>query len=239
MTVNQLVDDALSLIQHILVKLSKNKLCLLGHSWGSFLGIHTLLRSTDLIGAYVGTGQVVDMSRAEQLGYEHAVIHARKEGNEIALRELEEISPYPSASPEDHRKRPIARKWARHYGWSGSTANATARNRSALMTTPEYTLLDIYRYLKGSLFSTTLTNQLIDPALQPALQPKAFDVPFFLLSGATDAFTPTVLAEVYFQAVSAPCKQHVVFEGSGHWPMLDEADRYLDTLVTEVRPHLQ
>ena len=108
------------------------------------------------------------------------------------------------------------------------------------MTTPEYTLFDIYRYLRGSLLSVqTLGNQLIEPALQPAVHPKSFDIPFFLFSGATDAFTPTIVAEEYFQELLAPCKKHLVFEHSGHWPMLDERERYLEALLTEVRPHIQ
>ena len=101
MTLAQLVDDALDVIQHVRNKLSKQKVCLLGHSWGTFLGIHTLLRSTASIGAYVGTGQVADMTKAERLGYEHALRHAREEGNDIALGELEAISPYPGESAED------------------------------------------------------------------------------------------------------------------------------------------
>ena len=56
MTLPQLVDDTHAVIRHLLEKFSKPKLGLLGHSWGSFLGIHALLRSTDLIGVYVGTG---------------------------------------------------------------------------------------------------------------------------------------------------------------------------------------
>ena len=240
MTLPQLVDDAHDVIQHVLSKLSKDKLCLLGHSWGSFLGIHTLLRSTASIGVYVGTGQVADMSKAERLGYEHALTRARDDANDAAIRELEEIEPYPSESSGDHLKRPIARKWARHYGWVGTTADATTRSRKALMTAPEYSLFDIYRYLQGSLVSMrTLGNRLIDPTLQPAVLRKVFDMPFYLFSGATDTFTPTSVADEYFQAVSAPCKKHLVFEQSGHWPMLDEPDGYLDALLTEVRPHIK
>ena len=85
----------------------------------------------------------------------------------------------------------------------------------------------------------TLGNELVDPSLQPSTCGKAFDVPFYLLSGATDAFTPTVLAEEYLQAVTAPEKQHVVFEQSGHWPMLDEPDAYLAALLAHARPHLE
>jgi pimeloyl-ACP methyl ester carboxylesterase len=176
------------------------------------------------------------MMKAEALGYEFALHKARDDNNETAVKQLEEILPYPTSLSGDHHKRPIARHWARHYGWQGSAE--ASLNRKALMTTPEYSLVSIYRYLKGSLFSLRLANQLIDPPLQPAIQRKNFDIPMYFLCGKTDAYTPTSLVDEYVLSLSAPVKEHIVFENSGHWPMLTECDDYLGVLVDKVRPHI-
>jgi len=79
---------------------------------------------------------------------------------------------------------------------------------------------------------------MIKPALQPAIQLTSFDVPIFLLSGAKDRFTPTFLVDSYYEALSAPKKQHVIFKDSGHWPMLTEYEKYLEVLSKEVRPYV-
>ena len=134
MTLDQPVSDTLRLIDHICEKLRKSKICLLGHSWGSFLAVHVLLSDSRSIGAYVGTGQVVDMTEAEKTGYEFALERAQEEGNERAVDELRAIAPYPTGMNQDHSKRPIARRWARHYGWVGS--DEAALNRKALIVDP-------------------------------------------------------------------------------------------------------
>jgi proline iminopeptidase len=187
-------------------------------------------------GAYVGTGQVVDMIQAESIAYDYARKKATEKNDSVARDELEALAPYPTGLHQDHAKRPIARKWARYYGWNG--AIEVARTRTALMTTPEYTLMDIYRYLRGSIFSMPLASELIDQSLQPAFLSRTFKVPIFFLSGATDAYTPIELVEEYFQSILADEKKHVIFKNSGHWPMLSEFDRYLHVLVQDVRPHL-
>lgn len=236
MTLNQLIADASLVIDHVREKLGKDKICLLGHSWGSFLAVHLLLRDSRSVGAYVGTGQVVDMLDAEKQGYQFALERAQQECNERGISELRALAPYPTGTSRDHAKRRIARRWARHYGWAGS--DEAAINRNALMSTPEYSLLDIYRYFQGSLFSLRLTTQMIDPVLQPVLQSTSFDVPIFLLSGSKDTFTPTSLVETYFQRLSAPIKEHIIFQESGHWPMLTEYEGYLGVLSRKVRPHV-
>src|ERR1700722_19536206 len=40
MTLDRLVDDALEVAQHVCDRLGKKKVILVGHSWGSFLGVH-------------------------------------------------------------------------------------------------------------------------------------------------------------------------------------------------------
>ena len=61
MTIDMMVSDAAELVEYLCKKYSKEKLCIVGHSWGSTLGVLLAQRHSKRIAAYVGMGQVVDM----------------------------------------------------------------------------------------------------------------------------------------------------------------------------------
>ena len=63
-----------------------------------------------------------------------------------------------------------------------------------------------------------------------------FEVPFFLLQGASDVITLTSLAEEYFTEVEAPTKGSALIDGAGHFAAFTQPDRFLAELRTHVRP---
>ena len=47
--------------------------------------------------------------------------------------------------------------------------------------------------------------------------------------------TPTVLVEDFYNSLDAEKgKKFIIFEKSGHWPMLEEKDKYDDSLINVV-----
>jgi len=57
MTLERMTQDGVELAEHLRTHLHKDRIVLVGHSWGSFLGIHMVKQRPDLFSAYVGTGQ--------------------------------------------------------------------------------------------------------------------------------------------------------------------------------------
>ena len=230
-TLPQLVEDALGVIDYLRDRFVRDDIVLLGHSWGTLLAVHVLLTRSSGIAAYVGVGQVTNQVKAEQRMHEFALRRARQDQNAHATRQLERLEGYPvtHAGPASVA---TVRYWARQFGFLGSTANDDGRNHTRLMSTPEYGLLDVYRYLRGTLVSAAKVGPslLSDPATQPAQLSRRFDVPMFLISGRRDHFTPTDMASAYLESLDAPDKKHVVFEESGHYPNEDDPDRFLRTM---------
>ena len=64
----------------------------------------------------------------------------------------------------------------------------------------------------------------------------SLDVPFFMIQGREDMFTPTSAAITYFDLVKAPYKKLVVIEQAGHFAFLTHPKQFLDALVKQVRP---
>lgn len=239
MTVAQLVDDALEVLRYLTDRFNRQDIVLLGHSWGSFLGLHVLQAQPKNVSAYVGVGQVSNQVESERRMYRFALDKALAENNQAAVDQLSRLEGYPEA-----RSGPAAvasvRQWARHFGFLGSGPSDTGRTYLRLMDTPEYGLIDIYRFLKGTLVSSDTLGKvmLTDTAAQPTALARQFDVPIFLISGRRDHFTPTDLADAFLDSVSAPVKQHIIFEDSGHYPNEDEPERFISTLKELVGPYL-
>jgi pimeloyl-ACP methyl ester carboxylesterase len=69
MTMAQFVADLEELSLHLLQRFGQRKLFLVGHSWGTVLGMGLLTRRPDLVAAYVGVNQVVDRGAEELRAY--------------------------------------------------------------------------------------------------------------------------------------------------------------------------
>jgi pimeloyl-ACP methyl ester carboxylesterase len=75
MTLERMTQDGVELAEYLRIHLHKDKIVLVGHSWGSFLGIHIVKQRPDLFYAYVGTGQVVGRVTFEKQ-FEITISHA-------------------------------------------------------------------------------------------------------------------------------------------------------------------
>jgi pimeloyl-ACP methyl ester carboxylesterase len=64
----------------------------------------------------------------------------------------------------------------------------------------------------------------------------AFEIPMFFFHGTADQQTPVELAQQYFDAITAPVKAFVRFEGCHHFVVFNRPDLFLKELLAKVRP---
>jgi len=95
MTLDRMVEDAREVTLYLLQRFGRQRIFILGHSWGSYLGIRLALQYPELYHAYVGTGQMVNIYKNERLSYYGIVALAEERGNQEALAALEELGPPP------------------------------------------------------------------------------------------------------------------------------------------------
>jgi len=123
MTVERMVQDGEEMVGYLRKRLQKDKIVVLGFSWGSHIGAMVAQRRPEWLYAYVGVGQSSN-DDAESYIYARTMDLAKNAGNAEAVKELQAISPYPSLKddgPEFIRKALTLRKWARVFngGWYG------------------------------------------------------------------------------------------------------------------------
>ena len=59
-------------------RFNKKTLYLVGHSWGSILGTLVVSRYPELIQAWVGVGQVVNILENEKISYKYTIDQAKE-----------------------------------------------------------------------------------------------------------------------------------------------------------------
>lgn len=230
-TVDDIVGDAITVIDTVRHVLGKKKVIALGHSWGSIVGATLAARRPDLLHAYVGTGQVRAWAQEGYL-YRRVLELSRQHHLDSAVADLERIAPYPGANGTTSMEGAMTvRKWANRFGggWYGQPSLDITNRMPAL--SPSYTAEDLAA-------SAAFASMHLFPALQTvdlgALQ--RFAVPVFVLQGRYDLYTPYVEARAWLAGRRAPVKRFITFERSAHYPMIEEPGRFLMTLVQDVRP---
>lgn len=105
-TIEELLDDLIQVVKYLKTKYLKEKIVILGHSFGSVLGSLYVLKHPEDVLYYIGAGQVISITENEKIGYEKLKELIVKTGNEKDLQKLRKIGDY----PENNYNKPMIKK---------------------------------------------------------------------------------------------------------------------------------
>jgi len=236
MTIEQMTVDADEVVEYLRRTYHKQKIFLLGHSWGSALGVRVAQEHPEWFYAYIGVGQVANTRESEAVGYRFAVEQARAHDNQEALRELAALAPYPApGKPLDLQTISKQRKWLEYYGglsWGHTSFDYDAETEKLA---PEYSDADLKAIDDGSLFSM---RYLLGPFTDVDFgKITHFDLPVLFFLGRHDYSVSHEVAARWFATLHAPSKKLVWFEDSAHMVMQEQPGRFLKHLVDDARPY--
>jgi pimeloyl-ACP methyl ester carboxylesterase len=223
------VNDAITLTEYLLKQYHQEKIYLIGHSFGSLVGIEAISRRPDLYYAYIGLGQFVNSVDQENISREFVIEWAKKEGNQKVVQELESIGIAPYRNTKDDIF--IERQYLmRSSGWTGKNYSVNKLIRDALFC-PYYSCTDYLKAYHGAMYS--LDQLLNEDYWSIALDQThlSFSIPVYFICGLQDFNTPTQLVEKYYSAISAPGKELVLIEGCGHMVNFEEPGRFNDEVI--------
>ncbi|MBX4265638.1 alpha/beta fold hydrolase [Clostridium estertheticum] len=227
MKIENFVFDAIELVEAILKRFKQRKVFLVGHSWGSILGAQLSFKRPDLVLAYIGIGQVVDMKRGEEISYKFTLDEAKRQNNLKAITELQKIGQPPY---ENLKFAGIQRKWlSKFHGatFKGSGLGTIFKNLSIKDTSP----LDIIKFVKGAIFSLKcLEEQQMEVNLLRDIS--ELKVPVYFCSGRRDYNVPFELVIEYLEKLRAPHKNIIWFERSAHMPNFEESDMFCEFCIS-------
>ena len=227
LTLDQLVSDCAEVIDYLCRTLNKEKVFLLGASWGTELGTFVCQRYPEKIAGYIGYGQVVNGIENENVSYAFALEKAKEAGCAEDIAELERIGP-----PVDGQYKPvfeglmtqrrIMKKYGGHSTKKGGYFTGTVM---PILMSPELSIRDKigtangYKVCLSAMWPTIVHYDFVKDC-------GPFQMPYYIFQGRLDRNTPASLVQEYYDSIVAPDKDLVWFEHSAHGPMGEEPEKF-------------
>lgn len=235
LTVDRMEQDTAELVQYLRATYHKDKIFVVGHSWGTVLGLRLAQEHPEWLYAYIGMGQIIDMREGERVGYAATLEAAEAAGNAQAVKELKAIAPYPEADgslPLD--KINTERVWSVYFGGLTYRRDSYDYYFNTIRLSPDYSDAELKDINAGSVLSLpTLLPQLAKVDFTKATD---FRCPIVMFVGRHDETTPSTVVADWFKTAHAPAKKLVWFEDSAHMMQIEQPGLVLMHLVDDVRP---
>ncbi len=233
MNIERMHEDTLEMVNYLRQRFRRERIFVLGHSWGSILGLQLAHNHPDLLCAYIGVGQAIDSRQNEVVLYQDTLDEARRTQNKKAIEQLTAIAPYPSSNVTFQQIRTV-REWSSTL-IGPPEGDQPAMGLHAIFTAPEYSLLNDIDWIRGQFFSI---DMLLPGLAKVNLTDLGYDyrVPVFFLEGRHDPYTPSSIAKEFFDKINDPDKHFEWFENSGHFPFTEDPQKFTDALVQKVLP---
>jgi proline iminopeptidase len=236
-TVKNYIRDVEWLVDYLKNRFEKEKVLLVGHSWGSRLGMYAIQKNPENYIAFVGIGQELHSYRGELLSYKYTWEKAEERGHKKALKELEEMGPPQSGHYKDMYATGFwggvkQKHWLLKFGGERYQKTNYTDWIFSILFSREYSLADLIRYGKGSAFSAG--NIIFDEQFNDIdffKEISTVEVPVYFISGAFDYNTPWELVKEYVDHLTAPYKEFILFDKSGHSPVFEEPKRFNDEVI--------
>lgn len=230
MTLSQFVDDAGEVSKYLIRKFNREKIYLLGHSWGTLLGSFMINKYPDYYYAFISIGQVAQQERSEIISYNFVLSRARELKDRKAIKKIEKIGPPPYSNPDKGLDNMMKeRKYVTRYGGAVKNGNFYAEAVKALFNCREYSVRDKINYMKGMKFTL---NYFWETVMKSDLfrDIPSQKIPVYIMQGTNDYQTAYSVAKEYFDSLKAPVKQFFPFENSAHSPIFEEPEKFEEIL---------
>ena len=206
LTVELMLSDAIEVINYLRKRFSCEKIYLMGHSWGGFLGLQIANIHPELLQAYFAVSPMVNQLKSERLSLEWMRSKAKEANNSRELNELAKVSiPF-----EDGEQLYYHRKWL-----------AIEMGTSA----PSEVFVDSWARKWLMLFNGASMVNLSEAVTE-------IRCPVYFFVGSRDHQTYFKLTESYFKEVKAEKKDLFWFINSAHNLNLTEPKKFQDIVIS-------
>ena len=224
LTTDVLVDDLLALRDYVSKELNQEKVILIGHSFGTYIGMKAAAKAPTQFHAYIGIGQMANTLQSELESLEYTYEQAKQAGNEDDVKKLELIR-----SSIEQGKELTPRILLQKYGGAARLINENRDYISGFLFNPEYNGLDMIRFYSGMFSSQDiLLRKAFDHNLPDIVD--HLEIPTYFVTGKYDYMTTANAARDYFDVLNAPIKDFIVFNESAHYPQFEEKEKFFKWL---------
>lgn len=237
-TVSQLVSDTSSVAKYLIERFGKEKIYLLGHSWGTFIGIQATAANPQLYYAYIGMSQVTDTLKSERIAFDHMTRLYTAYGDKKMLKALNRFDIHNNKLDVKLYMASTLRDKAMHklgIGTMKSMKSVVTGILFPVMTCRAYTFSEKINIWRAKAFlssSTDLRQEMLETDISSKVT--ELKIPTYFISGTYDYTVNYKLSKEYLNKLKAPLKGFYSFEDSAHSPLFEEPEKFIDILLQDV-----
>jgi pimeloyl-ACP methyl ester carboxylesterase len=214
--------------QYLKKTFRQDKIFVIGHSWGSLIGVMLVQKYPTDYAAFISIAQFVNPGKSEMLSRNHVIKQANLQKDTATLNALATIpfsekAGYKNGMDDWFKFRMLSEKYL--------TSRDEVDLPNPMQLYSDYSVLDwmtpamrdiksLFSYMNGE--TTNLFQQ------------NKFKLPVYFFVGKHDYITSGEIAQQYFRTLKAPKKKLFVFEHSGHAPHWQEATLFHARLLEVV-----
>lgn len=225
LTIKQFVEDVHNIVLFLKKKFSKDKIFLLGHSFGGGLGILYLMEHQDNIKKFVCAGGAFSAASIEKNGYQTVMEMAKEAGDQDAIMRLEATGPPPYKT---FMQGMVWRILAMRILEEKKEGMAKNFNMSKVMSVTGIKNIDPEWQNKMMVIASTMWNELGTIDLEDRV--KKINIPMLLITGAKDYMVPFRILEKGYENYGGK-KEHIILEKSNHYMFVDEPARFAAKVI--------
>ena len=237
-TMELLKQDTIAVSEYLCNRFGQEQIYLMAHSGGTFFAIQAAMERPELYHAYIGVAQISNQMESERSAYEYIRQQSEQNNDQKTLRQLAE---YPVQQSDEVVKsffRSMLRDQTMHALGVGTTRTMRSVMKDVFLPVlfcKSYTVqekINLWSSKFGFINRTSIKDELLSADLTQ--QVKAINIPVYFFSGAYDMTVNHDLSQSFLAGLTAPVKGFYTFEHSAHSPTVEEPERMLDILRTDV-----
>lgn len=225
-TTEQCIRDTVAVTRYLSERFGRDRIYLMGHSGGSFIGLQVASQRPALYVAYIGMAQMVDQLRSETMAYDYMLAELERRHDHRLARRLA-AAPVSEASGVPRRYLAV-RDRAMHRLGVGTTHDMRSVVTGVFLPSllsRQYSMAEKVGLWRGKLASgvSALWDDMVTTDL--AERVPSLELPAYFLHGVFDRTCSYDLARDYVEHLQAPVKGFYTFEHSAHSPIFEEPDK--------------
>jgi len=235
MTLEQLISDTKEVTNYLCKRFGQEKIYLMGHSGGTFVGMHVAARAPELYHAYIAVAQMSYQLQSERLACEYMLKQFKVKGNKKMIQKLEAVqNTLKDGTPDLYLS---LRDEAMHELGVGTTHDMNSIITGIFLsslTCRDYTLTEKINIWRGK--SRSGVSMLWDTMLATDMSKQVPEIyiPVYFFHGIYDYTVSYSLAKDYYEKLKAPVKGFYTFKHSAHSPLFEEPERMRQIMLSDI-----
>ena len=225
MSIEQYIEDVHQMTQYLKKKFNREKIYLLGHSWGTQLGLVAAQRYPEDYHAYMGVGQVVHHHDAHRIAHQELTNRIKESGSKKDLQKLEDLQGPPYTKHSEYLA-----FVNRMNQYQMNMDVKMSKMAWAALFSEAYSVADLRRWLRGArrgsgpMWHESQGWDMLEWAPD-------VEIPCYFITGENDYNTPAELVEKMLnQPEASDRNKHYIMKDAAHAPFMGHPEKFMDIM---------